>query len=170
MFERSETDRHRINDPTRILAPRRLRCCVEPDSSLRSHAFLRLLREPQLAVTNRYDGVTNFETHERPDRSVECDAISRLAHRHDVARVAGIVFQFSTQLGDVRIDRATHDLRVVSPDVAQQLQSGDDLTAATEQRHKQLELLGTKAHRKAASIDTMRARPHLDVAEADAFA
>src|SRR5213082_742445 len=71
---------------------------LEPGSPLRSHASSRVLREAHLAVTNRHYVVTNDAARSSP-RSIERDAVPRLSHGDNVARVGWIVFKLSPQLG-----------------------------------------------------------------------
>lgn len=105
---------------------------LEPGSPLRSHASPRTLREPHGTVTNRYQLVTNAGTTSRPTRSVERDAVAGLSHGHNVAGVSWIVFQLSSQFGDMCVDRAAHDFGIVAPYVAQQVEAGNDIPAPSE--------------------------------------
>src|SRR5690242_2696362 len=129
---------------------------------MRSHAFARLRREPHRAVTNRYGCVTNAGRSQRPARSIECDAVACLSHGQNVARVSRIVFELSAQLGHMGVDRTADDLSIIAPHVAEEIESWDDRSVATEERHQQLELLRPQRHGKAAPKDAVRARADLD--------
>jgi hypothetical protein len=51
-------------------------------------------------------------------------------HRVDVRRLLRVRLDFATQPVDVRVDRASLDLDLVSPDAAEQLSAAHDLTGA----------------------------------------
>ena len=66
-------------------------------------------------------------------------AVPGLAHRQNVARHGGVALELAPQIGDVRVERATHDARPVIPDFAEEVGARSGCSLATEQRREKLE-------------------------------
>src|SRR2546423_3003931 len=70
------------------------------------------------------------------------EAVADLPDGNDVPRLRGMRLEFAPQLGDVRIDRATHHERAVSPNFRQQIFARCHRAFSSQERQQQIVRLG----------------------------
>src|SRR5579872_1215575 len=91
--------------------------------------------------------------------------VSRLPHRQDVPRHRGIALQLAPQIGDVRVERAAHDVRLVAPHFLEQLDPRRRCALASNERQQQLHLQRRQLYRRPRAPYLARRGVHLDVAK-----
>src|SRR3954454_19670720 len=88
------------------------------------------------------------------------EAVADLPDRHDVPRLRGMLLELAPQLGDVRIDGATHHERAVSPHFRQQILARRHRTLSAQQREQEIVRLGSESAGNA--VAKAGARPEID--------
>src|SRR5262245_24521628 len=83
-----------------------------------------------------------------------------------MSRMRRIGFQLPAQLRHVNVHRPRTDLRLVLPDLGEEVAARSYRAAPLEQREQEVELTRRERHQVPGTVHRARGRIHLDVAEA----
>src|SRR6185436_19901594 len=97
--------------------------------------------------------------------SSSLEPISDLPHGEDVPRRIRVRLELPPQLGDVNVDGARRDVRLILPHLAQQRRARRDGAFPLEQRQQQVKLAWRQCDEPATAKHGARRRVHFDLTE-----